>query len=256
MSATTEFRNVPGTFRNRPEGAVALVTGGSRGLGVAIARELAADGWHVAVAFRSGAEGAEATAAAARELGVEACTVQADVAEPDAAKRLVDAAAELGPVLALVNNAGITADGLAMQLDDEDWDRVLETNLSSAFRLTRAALRSMVRARFGRIVNITSVAGLRANPGQSNYSAAKAGLVGLTRSVSHEVARRGVTVNAVAPGFIATDMTAGFDGVAEHVPARRVGDPADVAAAVRFLASEQAAYVTGAVLPVDGGLSA
>jgi 3-oxoacyl-[acyl-carrier protein] reductase len=256
MTATqTAPKPAPGTVR--PDGAVALVTGASRGIGAAIARELAADGWNVAAACRSGLDGARETAAAAQELGVTATAVQADVADPAAPQRLLDAAGELGPVLALVNSAGVRADGLTLQLDDEDWDLVLQTNLTAAFRLTRAALKPMVRARFGRIVNVSSVVGLRANAGQPNYAAAKAGLIGFTRTAAHEVARRGVTVNAVAPGLIATDMTADLDSpLEEHIPARRLGTPGDVAAAVRFLASEPAAYVTAAVIPVDGGLSA
>ena len=161
------------------------------------------------------------------------------------------------PVLALVNNAGVRADGLALQLGDDEWDQVLETNLTGAFRLTRRALRPMLRARFGRIVNVASVVGLRANPGQANYAAAKAGLVGMTKTVAAEVARRGVTVNAVAPGLIATEMTEGIgDALLENVPARRAGTPEEVAACIRFLASEAAGYVTGTTLTVDGGLSA
>jgi 3-oxoacyl-[acyl-carrier protein] reductase len=157
----------------------------------------------------------------------------------------------------LVNNAGVRADGLAVQLDDEAWERVLETNLSAAFRLTRRAVRGMVRRRHGRVINIASVVGPKANAGQANYAAAKAGLIGMTKTVAVEVARRGVTVNAVAPGLIATDMTEGLSGgLLDAVPARRAGRPEDVAACVRFLASDEAAYVTGTVLTVDGGLSA
>jgi 3-oxoacyl-[acyl-carrier protein] reductase len=164
---------------------------------------------------------------------------------------------ELGPVLALVNNAGVRADGLAVQLDDDDWTKVIDTNLTAAFRLTRRAVRTMIRARFGRIVNIASIVGIRANPGQANYAAAKAGLIGMTNTVAAEVARRGVTVNAVAPGFIETDMTEDLgDELLQHIPARRMGTPQDVAAAVRFLASEDAGYVTGTTLTVDGGLTA
>ena len=158
---------------------------------------------------------------------------------------------------ALVNNAGVARDNIALQLSDEDWDVVIGTNLSPAFRLTRDALRSMIKARYGRVVNIASVVGPRANAGQSNYAAAKAGLIGMTKTVAAEVARRGVTVNAVAPGFIETEMTKDVpDAVVEAIPARRVGTPEDVAAAVRFLASEDAGYVTGTTLFVDGGMSA
>jgi 3-oxoacyl-[acyl-carrier protein] reductase len=160
-------------------------------------------------------------------------------------------------VLALVNNAGVTADGLAIQMDDEAWDTVLQTNLTAAFRMTRGAMRPMIKARYGRVINVASVVGPRANPGQANYAAAKAGLIGMTKTIAHEVARRGVTVNAVAPGFIETDMTKDVpEAVKEAVPARRAGKPEEVAAAVRFLASDEAGYVTGTTLFVDGGMSA
>ena len=160
-------------------------------------------------------------------------------------------------MLALVNNAGVTADGLAIQMDDEAWDTVLQTNLTAAFRMTRSAMRPMIKARYGRVINVASVVGPRANPGQANYAAAKAGLIGMTKTIAHEVARRGVTVNAVAPGFIETDMTKDVpDAVKDAVPARRPGTPEEVAAAVRFLASDDAGYVTGTTLFVDGGMSA
>ncbi len=238
---------------------VALVTGGSRGIGAAVARALAADGWPVAVGFRSGAEQAQAVVEEIRSAGGRAEPVQGDVADPETPARLVDdAEAALGaPLLVLVNNAGVRADGLSPQLSDEDWSVVLETNLTATFRLTRRALRPMMRARFGRFVNVSSIVGLKANPGQANYAAAKAGVVGLTKTVAAEVARRGVTVNAVAPGFIETDMTADLgDELVKLIPARRIGRPEEVAAAVRFLCSEGAGYVTGATLTVDGGLTA
>jgi 3-oxoacyl-[acyl-carrier protein] reductase len=242
----------------RPDDAVALVTGASRGIGAAVARQLADDGWDVAVAYRSDADGAAETVDAVIAQGRRAVAIQGEVSDPETAQRLVAQIEErLGPVLCLVNNAGVRADGLAMQLADDEWDRVVNTNLSAAFRLTRRALRGMVRARYGRIVNVASVVGPRANAGQANYAAAKAGLIGLTKTVSAEVARRGVTVNAVAPGFIETDMTNDVPReVLEAVPARRPGTPGDVAAAVGFLASDHAGYVTGTTLFVDGGMSA
>jgi 3-oxoacyl-[acyl-carrier protein] reductase len=187
-----------------------------------------------------------------------AMVAQGEVGDPATAERLVGAVErELGPVLCLVNNAGVRADGLALQLDDDQWDRVLDTNLSAAFRLTRRVLGPMVRARYGRVVNVASVVGPRANAGQANYAAAKSGLIGMTKTVSSEVARRGVTVNAVAPGFIETDMTADLPREAlAAVPARRPGTPREVGHAVGFLASDRAGYVTGTTLFVDGGMSA
>jgi 3-oxoacyl-[acyl-carrier protein] reductase len=241
----------------RPENATALVTGASKGIGAAIARALAADGWYVAVNYRSDEEGANATVKAIEEAGGKAVALHADVANGAPDELFSEAEKKLGPVLALVNNAGVTADGLAIQLDDEAWDRVIGTNLTAAFRLTRRAMRPMIKARYGRIVNVASVVGPRANAGQSNYAAAKAGLIGMTKTVAAEVARRGVTVNAVAPGFIETEMTKDVpEAVIAAIPARRVGSPDDVGAAVRFLASDDAAYVTGTTLYVDGGMSA
>jgi 3-oxoacyl-[acyl-carrier protein] reductase len=239
----------------RPEDAAALVTGASKGIGAAIARALGADGWIVGVNYRSDADGAEAVAAAIEGAGGRAVALHGDVAgDPDPLFKALEAH---GPVLGLVNNAGVRADGLAVQLDDDDWATVLDTNLSAAFRLMRRGVRPMIRARYGRVVNIASVVGPRANAGQANYAAAKAGLIGLTKTVAAEVARRGVTVNAVAPGFIETDMTKDLpESVLEAVPARRAGTPDEVAAAVRFLASDQAGYVTGSTLYVDGGMAA
>jgi 3-oxoacyl-[acyl-carrier protein] reductase len=243
---------------SRPENATALVTGASKGIGSAIAKALAADGWVVAVNYRSDEAGAQAVVDAITEAGGKAKAFHADVSNGDPKALLQGIEQDLGfPVLALVNNAGVARDGLAVQLTDDDWDTVIATNLSPAFRLTRDALRSMMKARYGRVVNIASVVGPRANVGQSNYAAAKAGLIGLTKTVSHEVARRGITVNAVAPGFIETDMTRDLlDDVVKAIPARRAGQPEEVAAAVRFLASDDAAYVTGTTLFVDGGMSA
>ena len=245
-----------GDHLSRLENATVLVTGASRGIGAAIAKALAADGWAVAVNYRADEDGAKKTVKAIEDAGGRAIAIQGDVAN-GACEHLFDKAeAELGPVLALVNNAGVTADGLAIQLDDDAWSKVIDTNLTAAFRLTRRAAKSMIRARYGRIINIASVVGPRANAGQANYAAAKAGLIGMTKTVATEVARRGVTVNAVAPGFIETDMTKDIpEAVIDAIPARRVGAPDDVAAAVRFLASDDAGYVTGTTLYVDGGMS-
>ena len=241
----------------RPEGATALVTGASKGIGAAIAKALAADGWLVAVNYRSDEAGARATVEAIEEAGGLAAAIGGDVADGPPDSLFAAATEQLGPVLALVNNAGVRADNLAIQIEDEDWDAVIGTNLNAAFRMTKRAIRPMLKARYGRIVNIASVVGPRANAGQANYAAAKAGLIGMTKTVAHEVARRGITVNAVAPGFIETDMTKDLlVDVVKAIPARRAGQPEEVAAAVRFLASDDAAYVTGATLFVDGGMSA
>jgi 3-oxoacyl-[acyl-carrier protein] reductase len=214
----------------------AIVTGGTRGIGAAIAERLEADGWDVARLGRADGDVSDREAITAAFARVRA---------------------ERGPILALVNNAGIRADGLAISLEHDDWSNVLDTNLTGAFHCTKAALPDMLKARFGRIVNVSSVVAERANPGQSNYVAAKAGLLGLTRTVAREMARKGVTCNAVTPGVIATDMTAGLNGdLAGAVPAGRVGQPEEVAAAVSFLVSDGAAYVNGATLSVDGGLGA
>jgi 3-oxoacyl-[acyl-carrier protein] reductase len=241
----------------RPDGC-ALVTGASRGIGAATARALAESGWPVGVNYRSDAEGARGVVDEIESAGGRAHALRADVSDPAAADGLFAALEDrFGPVLVLVNNAGVRADALSPQLDDEAWERVLETNLSAAFRITRRGLRAMLRARYGRIVNVSSVVGLRANPGQANYAASKAGLIAFTRTVAAEVGRRSVTVNAVAPGFVETELTAGVgDDLLRAVPARRAGTPEEVAACVRFLASEEASYVNGTTLTVDGGLTA
>jgi 3-oxoacyl-[acyl-carrier protein] reductase len=255
MSTATETRTT--TVQIRPTDAVALVTGAARGIGAASAQALADDGWSVAILHRSGADAAATLADQITDAGGRATTISADLRNPDEYDRVFAEAEALGPVLGLVNNAGMRADNLALSISDEDWDAVLDTNLSAAFRLTRRAMRSMLRARFGRIVNVASVVGPRANPGQANYAASKAGLIGMTKTVAAEVARKGVTVNAVAPGFIHTEMTKDLSPqVLEAVPARRAGQPDEVAACVRFLASDAAAYVTGTTLYVDGGMSA
>ena len=254
MGLTTITEPAAGGATRVREGC-ALVTGGSRGIGAAVARALAADGWPVALTYRSGADEARAVVAG---IDGDAIALAADITDPSAADDLITAAEErFGPLAVLVNNAGVRSDGLAVQLDDDAWDTVLQTNLTAAFRLTRRAVRGMIRRRAGRVINIASVVGLKANGGQANYAASKAGLIAMTKTVAVEVARRGVTVNAVAPGFIETDMTADLpEGVLDAVPARRAGRPEDVAACVRFLASEEAAYITGTTLVVDGGLTA
>ena len=245
-------------MNGRPDGS-ALVTGASRGIGAAIARTLAREGWPVGVNYRSDSQAAEAVVEEITSAGGRAKALQGDVSDPATADALFTALEEeFGPVLVLVNNAGVRADGLAPMIDDEDWNSVIDTNLSAAFRLTRRALRPMIRSRYGRVVNIASIVGaVKGNAGQANYAASKAGLVAMTKTVAAEVARRGVTVNAVAPGLIETDMSEGVgDNLLELVPARRAGTPEDVAECVRFLASDGAAYVTGVCLTVDGGLTA
>jgi 3-oxoacyl-[acyl-carrier protein] reductase len=243
----------------RPDGC-ALVTGASRGIGAAIARMLAAEGWPVGVNYRTDEEGAAQVVSEIEAAGGRALSVRGDVADPDAVESVFAKLEEsFGPVLVLVNNAGVRADGLSMQLDDDEWEHVLATNLSGAFRTTRRAMKGMMRARHGRVINIASVVGgVRGNAGQANYAASKAGLVGFTRTVAAEVARRGVTVNAVAPGLVETELTEGIDQqrFVDAVPARRAGTPEEIAACVKFLASDDASYVNGTTLTVDGGLTA
>jgi 3-oxoacyl-[acyl-carrier protein] reductase len=234
------------------------VTGASRGIGAAVAAALARDRWPVGVCYRSERERAQETVGAIEQAGGAALAIKVDVRDPaqiEAAFRTLEERFER--VLVLVNNAGIRADDLALSLSDESWSDVIDTNLSGAFLASRRALRAMVRARFGRIINIASVIGPRANPGQANYAAAKAGLIAMTRCIAVEVARRGVTVNAIAPGLIETEMTADLDGaLLAAVPARRAGRPEEVAECARFLASPAADYITASTIFVDGGLSA
>ncbi len=244
---------------NRFEGRIALVTGASRGIGEAIARQLAAEGAQVIAAARS-LEALEKLVAEIAAGGGKATTLSLDLADAASIESAAKSALEShGAVDVLVNNAGVTEDNLILRMSREAWDRVLATNLTGSFLLTQAVVKSMVRRRYGRIVNVTSVVGLMGNAGQANYAASKAGLVGLTKSVARELASRNITCNAVAPGFIETEMTqkmtpAAREALSGQIPLGRLGMPADVAEAVAFLASEQAAYVTGHVLNVSGGL--
>ncbi len=238
----------------------ALVTGGGRGIGRAICLALAKAGFDLCINYAAGSSAAEQTAEECRGLGVQAVVLQADVTNPAECQNLVEkAAGTFGRLDVLVNNAGVNADKLILRMQEADFDKVIDTNLKGAFFCCKAACKLMMRQRYGRIINISSVVGLHGNAGQSNYAASKAGLIGLTKSLAKEFAARGVTVNAVAPGFIETDMTAAMPEAAKAaalaaVPAGRIGHADEVAAAVAFLASSQAAYITGQVLCVDGGM--
>lgn len=238
---------------------MALVTGASGGIGAAIAETIGKQGCPVAVHYRSCPEGAAEVVSRIESAGGQATAIKADLSDPGAANDLIKEVEDtLGPVLVLVNNAGRRADGLAAQISDEQWDTVIDTNLSAAFRLSRRVLKPMLRARFGRIINVASIVGPRANAGQANYAASKAGLIGMTKTIAVEVARRGVTVNAIAPGFVETGLTADLpdEAFASEIPARRAGTAQEIANCVGFLASDAASYVTGTTLTVDGGLSA
>lgn len=240
----------------RLEGQVALVTGASRGIGQAIAGRLVAAGAAVGIVGRD----AKRLEAAARDIGDGVIPQAADVADPAQVKAAVEGVeGVLGPITVLVNNAGVTRDGVLVRMSDEDWDSVLDVNLKGAFNTMRVAARGMMKRRAGRIVNVTSVVGITGNRGQANYAASKAGLIGLTKSVARELASRNVLVNAVAPGFIDTDMTRGLGDAArgallEEIPLGRLGTADDVADAVLFLSSDLASYITGHVLVVDGGM--
>ena len=240
-------------------GKTALVTGASRGIGRAIALRLAEDGANVAVIYAGSADKAEAVVNEITALGVNAKAYRCNVADSAAVNETVKAVTNhLGKIDILVNNAGITRDGLMLRMKDEDFDAVLDTNLKGAFNMIRACYSGFIRKKSGRIINISSVSGIMGNAGQANYSASKAGVIGLTKSVARELASRGITCNAVAPGFIQTDMTENLgdnNPLLNSIPLGRMGKPEDIAAAVAFLASDSAAYITGEVLKVDGGLA-
>lgn len=240
---------------------VAIVTGGSRGIGRACAAELAARGADIVISYRNGREAAEETARLCRERGASVLLVRGDVGIEEDCAALVKAAIDaFGSVDILVNNAGITKDGLLMTMSGEDFEAVIDTNLKGSFFMMKAVSRPMLRNKYGRIVNISSVVGLMGNAGQANYAASKAGIIGLTKSFAKEVAKKGITVNAVAPGFIETDMTAALGEKAASdmsalIPLGEIGRPEDIASAVGFLAGEEAGYITGQVISVDGGMS-
>ncbi|HVM36698.1 MAG TPA: 3-oxoacyl-[acyl-carrier-protein] reductase [Actinomycetota bacterium] len=241
---------------------VALVTGASRGIGRAVAVALAETGRVVAVNFNSDADGAKETLRLIEAAGGEGICVGADVGDEDAVERLFSEVEEaVGPVGVLVNNAGVRADGLALRMRAEQWDRVIRTNLFGTFACSQRALRNMLRARAGRIVNVSSIVGTQGSPGQTNYGAAKAGVLGLTRSLAREVAAKGITVNAVAPGLIETKLTTNlpqdrYEELVRGVPVGRAGQPHEVASLVSFLCSNDAAYITGGTFVIDGGMTA
>lgn len=239
----------------------AVVTGGSRGIGRAICLELARQGANLVLCYAGREDAAEETVRACLALGVQALAVRCDVTRAEEVKGLMDTAlARFGRIDILVNNAGITRDGLVLMMKEADFSAVLDTNLKGAFLCAKAAVRPMMKQRYGRIINLASVVGLRGNAGQANYAASKAGVIGLTKALAKELSSRGITVNAVAPGFIETDMTAAMPEAAKSatlaaIPMQRLGQPEDVARAVAFLAGPESAYITGQVLAVDGGMS-
>ena len=241
-------------------GRVAVVTGGGRGIGRAVAVRLAKEGANVAISYRSNERAAEETAALVREAGAKCQTFKGDVASPEDVNALIKGTQEVfGRLDILVNNAGTTRDNLMLRMKEEEFDEVISTNLKGTYLCTRAVLRAMVRARWGRIVNVSSVVGISGNAGQANYAASKAGILGFTKSVAREVAARGITVNAVAPGYVETELTGGLSdeiksSIKGQVPMGRFGAPEDISEAVAFLAGEGAGYVTGQTLTVDGGM--
>lgn len=242
-------------------GKTAVVTGGSRGIGRAVCLELAKGGANVVLCYAGNEAAAAETVSACEALGAKALAVKCDVADSAQVKALMDEAVKIfGRIDILVNNAGITRDGLLMMMKEEDFDAVISANLRGTFLCMKAVSRTMMKQRYGRIVNLSSVVGLRGNAGQVNYAASKAGVIGMTKSLAKELASRGVTVNAVAPGFIETDMTAAMTEAAKtatlaSIPMQRLGAPEDIAKTVAFLASDDAAYITGQVIAVDGGMS-
>jgi len=242
-------------------GRVAIVTGGGRGIGRAVALRLAAEGANVAISYRSNDDAAQETAEAVREAGVECEVFKGDVASPEDVQVLFEGVTDaFGRLDILVNNAGLTRDNLMLRMKEEEFDEVLRTNLGGTYLCTRAALRPMIRARWGRIVNVSSVVGLVGNAGQANYAASKAGIIGFTKSVAREVAQRGITANAVAPGYVETDLTGRLpenvkEAIRTQVPMGRFGEAEEVAEVVTFLAGEGAGYVTGQTIAVDGGMT-
>ena len=244
----------------RFDGKTALVTGASRGIGLAIAERLASEGANIALLGRNKESLNAAAQTISEKYGVKTLCIVGDVALPSTADEAVDACLQgFGKLDILVNNAGITRDNLLMRMKEEDWDAVLQTNLKSVFNMCKAAVRSMMKARFGRIINISSIVGICGNAGQTNYAAAKAGIIGFSKSLAKEIASRNITVNVIAPGMVDTDMTAALpdaarDALLQNVPLGRIGLPQDIAAGVSFLASDDASYITGHILEIDGGL--
>lgn len=240
--------------------SVALVTGGSRGIGRVISEKLARAGYNVAICYSGNESAAQETIAECKRFGVQSMFIKADVSNESDVKNMFEEVKQLlGPVEVLVNNAGITKDGLLLRMSEEDYDAVVDTNLKGTFLCTKAAIKDMMKARRGKIVNITSIVGVNGNAGQANYAASKAGIIGFTKSVAREYGSKGITVNAVAPGFIQTAMTDTLpenvkDGYLKQIPVGRFGSPEDVANVVEFLASEKSDYVTGQVIEVTGGM--